>query len=204
MNKLAMDIETQELIRKVNVMRNALDGKPILVWGGPLSKEKGWVCKYPQTLLLNWDWERVQYETAPDQSFEEPKKLTLLEEVREAMNNAKNNGISFSGLGPIGIAQDMIRYNSALESKDAFALADAVCSYKRSCLPPEIPFNELPLGARFSYPDSEEVWIVLERHGRGKVAQWVPSVNKDHQSLCSFSDDDWGLDSFVVVVDDII
>jgi hypothetical protein len=50
-------------------------------------------------------------------------------------------------------------------------------------------FFDLPLGARFSYPEfPDEVWVVLERHDCGKVARWNGLENKKFQSLCSFGE----------------
>lgn len=62
-------------------------------------------------------------------------------------------------------------------------------------------FKDLPKGARFKYPDGDDVWVVLEQYGDGLIARWngvdLPS---SHQSLCSFVDDTWALESEVHVV----
>lgn len=38
--------------------------------------------------------------------------------------------------------------------------------------PVTVPFRHLPLGARFRYTEHLDVFVVLERHGCGKVADW--------------------------------
>lgn len=50
-------------------------------------------------------------------------------------------------------------------------------------------FFDLPLGTRFRYQGSEIVWVSLERHGCGKIAQWT-DVDQWHvmQSICSVAE----------------
>ena len=53
-----------------------------------------------------------------------------------------------------------------------------------------VKFRDVPLGGRIVVGDN--VWIVLERHGRGKIAQECLEP-KSHQSLCCFTDPDEGI-----------
>ena len=50
-------------------------------------------------------------------------------------------------------------------------------------------FFDLPLGTRFRYPGSKTVWVSLERHGCGKIAEWT-DVDQWHvmQSICSVAE----------------
>jgi hypothetical protein len=50
-------------------------------------------------------------------------------------------------------------------------------------------FFDLPLGTRFCYPGSKIVWVSLERHGCGKIAQWT-DVDQWHamQAICSMAE----------------
>ena len=63
-------------------------------------------------------------------------------------------------------------------------------------------FCDLPKGARFKYPDGEDVWVVLEGYGDGLVARWDGlQANNRHQSLCCFVDgENWTLESEVEVI----
>lgn len=62
-------------------------------------------------------------------------------------------------------------------------------------------FRDLPKGTRFQHPGSSRTWVVLEEYGDGLVAEWNGlNVGHDHQSLCSFVDDEWALDSEVKVI----
>lgn len=50
-------------------------------------------------------------------------------------------------------------------------------------------FFDLPLGTRFRYVGGKEEWVVLERHGRGKVAGYQPHDGwVAGQSIFSFAD----------------
>lgn len=50
-------------------------------------------------------------------------------------------------------------------------------------------FQDLPLGTRFSYPGYTDVWVLLERHGCGKVARWQGLDGLvAGQAVCSFAD----------------
>jgi len=62
-------------------------------------------------------------------------------------------------------------------------------------------FKDLPIGARFKYPGSDKVWIVIHPWGEGLVVGWE-GLDKPriHQSHCSFCDDEWSLDSTVEVL----
>jgi len=50
-------------------------------------------------------------------------------------------------------------------------------------------FFDLPLGTRFNYPGSKTVWVSLERHGCGKIAEWK-DVDQWHvmQAICSVAE----------------
>ena len=67
-------------------------------------------------------------------------------------------------------------------------------------------FKDLPKGARFKYPNSTTgaIFVVLETHGRGKVAGWDGWDGCEYaarwQSLCCFCDDEWTLESEVEVL----
>lgn len=68
-------------------------------------------------------------------------------------------------------------------------------------MPRLMKFNDLPKGARFKYPDGEDVWVVLAHHGRGLIAKWDGLDSpRAHQEICCFTDDDWTLESEVIVV----
>ena len=50
-------------------------------------------------------------------------------------------------------------------------------------------FFDLPLGARFSYPElPDQVWVILDRCDCGLVAKWNGLESKERQSLCSFGE----------------
>ncbi len=59
-----------------------------------------------------------------------------------------------------------------------------------------LPFADLPLGTRFRYPGSEQVWTIIEKRREiqdgamhGTIAQWEPDMLQKGpwtgQSLCS-------------------
>ena len=65
-------------------------------------------------------------------------------------------------------------------------------------------FIHLPLGTRFKYEDMEDVFIVLERHGCGKVAKWIgvePAVVQEVFSAGSDREETEEIE--VIVVDDM-
>lgn len=63
-----------------------------------------------------------------------------------------------------------------------------------------IQFKDLPKGARFNYPDCTSIWVVLEAYGNGLIAKWEGlDSDRRHQSICSFCDDEYSLDSEVEV-----
>ena len=51
------------------------------------------------------------------------------------------------------------------------------------------PFNSLSLGTRFVFPDSNEVYIVLETHGRGLICRATNKSRSEGQSMCCFTDE---------------
>ena len=57
-----------------------------------------------------------------------------------------------------------------------------------------MPFGSLALGARFSYIDSDRVWIKLNNHGCGTVAEYDSEMISHEkwiwQSLCSAKETD--------------
>lgn len=62
----------------------------------------------------------------------------------------------------------------------------------------KIPFKNMPLGGRFF--GYGKVWIVLERHGRGKIVEECLNPNKKDplytslmQSICCFVDIEEGV-----------
>jgi len=66
----------------------------------------------------------------------------------------------------------------------------------------KVKFKDLAKGARFKYPDSDQTWVVLEEYRNGLVAEWTGYRATNRQSLCSFVDDEWTLESEVEVIDD--
>ena len=69
-------------------------------------------------------------------------------------------------------------------------------------LPTFLPFGQLPKGTRFKYPDGKDVWVVLEAYGNGLIAKWEGPYPhyRLFQSICSFVDAEWSLESLVEVV----
>ena len=63
-------------------------------------------------------------------------------------------------------------------------------------------FKDLPIGARFKYPDGDDIWIAVEMYGRGLIARWEGlEQDRCRQSLCCFVDDEkWTLESEVQVI----
>lgn len=67
-------------------------------------------------------------------------------------------------------------------------------------------FCDLPKGTRYRYPDSEESWVVIEAFRDGLVAKYIDpktiikGERNPWQSLCSFCDENWTLESEVEVI----
>ena len=67
--------------------------------------------------------------------------------------------------------------------------------------PKFMKFKDLPMGARFKYPDGTGIWVVIRAFGQGLIAKWEGlNIDRSRQSLCSFCDDEWTLDSEVEVL----
>lgn len=64
-----------------------------------------------------------------------------------------------------------------------------------------VRFCDLPKGARFKYPDDDRIWVVLESHGIGLIAEWHGVHYRGRQSHCCFVDDEWSLESEVEAVE---
>jgi hypothetical protein len=62
-------------------------------------------------------------------------------------------------------------------------------------------FKDLPIGARYKYPGSGDIWVVVQPYGYGLVAKWEGLKSGVRQSMCCFVDDEWSLESTVTVVD---
>ena len=86
----------------------------------------------------------------------------------------------WSGTPAEGTLQD-IRHNFARAiEREVLATAPALLRKK---------FFDLPLGTRFRYIGGTDEWVILERHGRGKVAGYQPHDGwVAGQSICSFAD----------------
>jgi hypothetical protein len=56
--------------------------------------------------------------------------MELIETVREAFNDAKNNGYEFSDFTNEEIAVDMMDYNSELENEDFLDIIEAVSAIR--------------------------------------------------------------------------
>lgn len=62
-------------------------------------------------------------------------------------------------------------------------------------------FKHLPLGARFRYETGSEVWVVLERHGFGKIAKWEGNILEfAGQTICSAGDTELAVESLRVIL----
>lgn len=61
----------------------------------------------------------------------------------------------------------------------------------------EMKIKDLPLGTRFRYVEGGKLWVLLERHGHGLIAEWAGGVENcprwpsghPSQSICSIQDD---------------
>lgn len=62
-------------------------------------------------------------------------------------------------------------------------------------------FKDLPVGARFKYPDGDDVWIAVEMFGIGNIAKWNGLSDRMWQSRCCFVDEEWSLESEVEVIE---
>ncbi len=69
----------------------------------------------------------------------------------------------------------------------------------------KISFKDAPDGARFKYPDRNEIWVKINSHpksqfcdGNGLLARWNGNV-KGYQSYCSFCDKESGIDFNTVI-----
>lgn len=66
----------------------------------------------------------------------------------------------------------------------------------------KMKFKDLPKGARFKFPDGTDIWVVLKAYNHGLVAKWSGfDTSPDMQSLCSFCDDEWSLESEVEIAE---
>ena len=63
-----------------------------------------------------------------------------------------------------------------------------------------VPFNKLAKGARFKYPDSDTIWVVLESYGMGLIVEYHGYINDNWASHCSFVGGSWDLKSEVEVI----
>jgi len=61
-------------------------------------------------------------------------------------------------------------------------------------------FKDLSKGTRFKYPDSEDIWVVLNTYNDGLIVKWNGIKNNYYQSHCSFVDEGWTLESKVEIV----
>jgi hypothetical protein len=60
-------------------------------------------------------------------------------------------------------------------------------------------FGDLPIGARFKYPDSDKLWVVVKSYNEGLIASWEGFGGVNRQMMCSFCDAEWTLNSEVEV-----
>ena len=69
----------------------------------------------------------------------------------------------------------------------------------------EMRFCDLAKGARFKYPDSSRVWVVLENYPNsvGLIVSGTGAKKDRFQSHCCFVGDDWTLESKVSVLGDV-
>jgi len=67
--------------------------------------------------------------------------------------------------------------------------------------PSLIAFRKLSIGTRFKYINKDcDTWVVIEPWGDGLIAKWTHQT-ETYQSICSFVDENYNLDSLVEVVD---
>jgi hypothetical protein len=63
----------------------------------------------------------------------------------------------------------------------------------------KMKFKDAPVGARFIYPNSKNIWVKINSNpkgqftdGRGLVCQWNGNI-QGRQSFCSFVDENEGV-----------
>jgi hypothetical protein len=105
---------------------------------------------------------------------------------------------------------DCYNNHAYLRGEEAIEFKKAWCRYRHELeieslakLNPGITmrFKDLPIGARFKYPDGDSIWVVVEPYGDGMVARWEGiSAPRLRQSICSFVDDEYSLESEVQVI----
>jgi len=61
-------------------------------------------------------------------------------------------------------------------------------------------FKDLPIGTRFKYPDSDNIWVAIQTYGDGLIVKWEGLIPTIRQSHCCFVDEDWTLESEVEIV----
>jgi len=64
----------------------------------------------------------------------------------------------------------------------------------------KMKFKDAPVGARFKYPDSDEIWVKINSYiksafndGNGLIVHWKGNI-QGYQSFCSFIDEEEGID----------
>ena len=63
------------------------------------------------------------------------------------------------------------------------------------------PFRHLPIGARFKFVDRNDVWCVLQTHGRGLVAIWPGNILQfSGQLICSAEETEAETDELRVIL----
>jgi hypothetical protein len=69
----------------------------------------------------------------------------------------------------------------------------------------KMKFIDAPIGARFRFEGSEQIWIKLNSYpkgihydGNGLICSWHGNVNT-HQSFCSFMDEESGIDFETII-----
>ena len=62
-------------------------------------------------------------------------------------------------------------------------------------------FKHLPLGARVKYVGGSTVWVVLQKHGCGLVAEWKGNILEYvGQSICSAENTEAKADALLVIL----
>lgn len=65
-----------------------------------------------------------------------------------------------------------------------------------------VRFKDLPVGARFKYPDCDGIWVVVEPYGKGLIAKYEGiRMDGKRQEFCSFVDEDYTLETYVKVIE---
>ncbi len=64
----------------------------------------------------------------------------------------------------------------------------------------KMKFKDAPIGARFKYPNMDKIWVKINSYpksqfndGNGLIVEWNGNV-EGFQSLCSFCDEESGID----------